>query len=85
MELPDEKVDSGIDNEFFGPTEEESEKNKFRVYKHLIVPEGCGSNLNWATLEDVTDKVNEELKKTYADKTYDLKMKEIISDLNITI
>ena len=85
MELPDEKVDSGIDNEFFGPTEEESEKNKFRVYKHLIVPEGCGSNLNWATLEDVTDKVNEELKKTYADKTYDLKMKEIINDINITI
>ena len=54
-------------------------------YKHKIVPEGCGSNLNWTTLEDVTDKVNEELKKTYADKTYDLKMKEKIEKLNLFI
>ena len=83
--LKDEKVDSGIDNEFFGPTQEEKEKNKNRVFKHQIVPEGCGSNLNWGTLEDVTDKVMEELKKTYADKTYDLKMKEKIGNLNVTI
>ena len=83
--LKDEKVDSGIDNEFFGPTKEENEANKNRGIKHQIVPEGCGSNLNWTTLEDVTDKVNEELKKTYADKTYDLKMKEKIKKLNVVI
>lgn len=83
--LKDEQVDSGIDNEFYGPTQDENEKNKFRGLKHQIIPEGCGSNLNWSTLEDVTDKVNEELKRTYADKTYDLKMKEKINNLNVTI
>ena len=85
LTLKDENVDTQIDNEFFGPTEEEKEQNLNRVFKHKIVPEGCGSYLNWATLEDVTDKVNEQLKKTYADETYDNKMKEKIKNLNIEI
>ena len=83
--LKDEQVDSGQDSEFFGPTEEEIEKNKNRGSNHQIVPEGCGSNLNWSTLEDVTDQVTQEFKKTYADKTYDLKMKEKIKNLDVVI
>lgn len=83
--LKDEKVNTGVDNEFFGPTDEEKEKNKSREFKHKIIPEGCGSSLNWETLEDVTDQVNEELKKTYADETYDNKMKEKILNLNVEI
>ena len=83
--LKDEQVDSGQDSEFFGPTQEEIEKNKSRGSKHQIVPEGCGSNLNWSTLEDVTGQVTQEFKKTYADKTYDLKMKENIKNLNVII
>jgi GTP-binding protein EngB required for normal cell division len=83
--LQENKTDEGIDSAFFGPTEEENNLNKSRGNKHLISPEGCGSSLNWATIEDVTDKVLEELKKTYSDNTYDLKMKENLNNINITI
>ena len=83
--LKEKKSDEGTDSEFFGPTQEEARQNQNRGGKHQIVPEGCGSSLNWSTLEDVTDQVLGELKKTYADKTYDLKMKENISELDIVI
>jgi GTP-binding protein EngB required for normal cell division len=83
--LKENKADEGVDSEFYGPTEEENNLNKSRGNKHLIAPEGCGSSLNWATIEDVTDKVLEELKKTYSDNTYDLKMKENLNNINITI
>lgn len=83
--LKEDKVDGGVDTEFYGPTDEEKNLNKNRGIKHLITPEGCGSSLNWSTIEDVTDKVMLELKKTYADKTYDLKMKENLNNINITI
>ena len=83
--LSETNADAGVDNEFYGPTEEENNINKNRGSKHLIAPEGCGRSLNWSTLEDVTDAVMEELKKTYADKTYDLKMKEQLNNINITI
>ena len=83
--LKEKKSDEGTDSEFFGPTQEEARQNQNRGGKHQIVPEGCGSSLNWSTLEDVTDQVLGELKKTYADKTYDLKMKENISKLDIVI
>ena len=83
--LQENKTDEGIDSAFFGPTEEENNLNKSRGNKHLISPEGCGSSLNWATIEDVTDKVLEELKKTYSDNTYDLKMKEKLNNINIII
>jgi GTP-binding protein EngB required for normal cell division len=83
--LQENKTDEGIDSAFFGPTEEENNLNKSRGSKHLISPEGCGSSLNWATIEDVTDKVLEELKKTYSDNTYDLKMKEKLNNINIII
>lgn len=83
--LKEKKSDEGTDSAFFGPTEEEKQQNQSRGSKHQIVPEGCGSSLKWDTLEDVTDKVMEELKKTYADKTYDLKMKEKINNLDIVI
>lgn len=83
--LQENKADEGVDSAFYGPTEEENNLNKSRGNKHLISPEGCGSNLNWATIEDVTDQVLEELKKTYSDNTYDLKMKENLNNINITI
>ena len=76
--LKDSNVDDSQDTEVYGTTEEEKEKNKNRIFVHKIEPEGCGSNLNWETLEDVTDMVNAELKKTFADKTYDNKMKDEI-------
>lgn len=57
--LKDEQVDTQIDNEFFRPTEEEKTQNLNRVFKHKIVPEGCGIYLNLGTLEDVTNIVNE--------------------------
>lgn len=82
--LKDEKVDTPIDNEFFGPTEEEK-KNLSLGIKHKIEREGCGSLLNWVNLEDVTDIVNEQLKKTYEDETYDNKMKEKIKNFNVEI
>ena len=83
--LKDSNIDNSQDTEFFGITPEEKEKNKNRLYVHKIEPEGCGSELNWETLEDVTDMVNAELKKTFADKTYDNKMKDQIKNLNIEI
>ena len=83
--LKDSNVDDSQDTEVYGTTEEEKEKNKNRIFVHKIEPEGCGSNLNWETLEDVTDMVNAELKKTFADKTYDNKMKDEIKNLNIEI
>ena len=83
--LSEDKVDTGTDNAFYGITEEENNINKDRGNKHLIAPEGCGSNLDWSSLEDVTDEVMKELKKTYADQTYDLKMKEQLNNINIII
>ena len=82
--LKDNEGDPGSDDPFFGLTQEES-NNKFREGKHQIIPEGCGSRLNWEMLEDVTDEVNQILKKTYADKTYDLKMKEKLQNLNVDL
>jgi hypothetical protein len=81
--LEDEKVDEGTDSEFFGITEEESKQNLNRNFVHKIQPEGCGNQLNWDSLEDVTDMVNAELKKTYHDKTYDNKMRDQIKNLKL--
>lgn len=83
--LKDEKVIESKDDVSFGLTEKEKEENKSRWDRHLIQPEGCGANLDWAKLEDVTEEVEKILKKTYADRTYDLKMKDNISELDITI
>ena len=83
MKCGNRTVDNNI--EVYGITPEEKEKNKGRIFVHKIVPVGCGSSLNWETLEDVTDMVNNVLKKTFADKTYDNKMKEQLKDLNVEI
>lgn len=84
--LKDNKEDLDSNASFFWLTEEERESNnKYREGKHQIIPEGCGSRLNWEMLEDVTNEVNQLLKKTYADKTYDLKMKEKLQSLNVDL
>ena len=55
--LINEGKDSRLCCTFFGLTQEEKERNKNNSLKHQIIPEGCGRNLNWNLLEDVTDQV----------------------------
>ena len=80
-----ESKDSRLCCPFFGLTQEEKNRNKNTSSKYQIIPEGCGRNLNWNLLEDVTNQVQKLLNKTYAEQTYDLKMKEKISEFNINI
>ena len=51
----------GEDNEFEGLTEEEKRMNMNRNGKSLIQPQGCGRNLDWTQMEDVTEEVNKRL------------------------
>ena len=55
----------GEDNEFYGLTQKEKELNIIREKegKIKINPKGCGKNLNWAEMEDVSDEVIKKLKK----------------------
>ena len=55
----------GEDNEFYGLTQKEKEINIIREKegKIKINPKGCGKNLNWAEMEDVSDEVIKKLKK----------------------
>ena len=55
----------GNDNEFYGLTEQEKEKNKIREKegKIKIEPRGCGKNINWNEMEDVSEEVLKILKK----------------------
>ncbi len=64
--------------EFTGLTSDEIEKNN-RLQnegKPLIQPLGCGNWIEWKEMEDVTEKVNQELQKIY-NSDYDTKFKEI--------
>ena len=51
----------GEDTEFEGLTEEEKRMNMNRNGKSLIQPQGCGRNLDWTQMEDVTEEVNKRL------------------------
>ena len=54
-------TNAGEDNEFEGLTEEEKRMNMNRNVKSLIQPQGCGRNLDWTQMEDVTEEVNKRL------------------------
>ena len=55
----------GEDNEFFGLTSEEIEKNKIREIqgKIKITPKGCGQSISWNEMEDVSENVLNLLKR----------------------
>ena len=54
-------TNAGQDTEFVGLTEEEKKENMNRNGKSLIKPQGCGRNLDWTQMEDVTEEVNKRL------------------------
>ena len=75
----------GQDSEFYGLTEEEKEMNKTRGNdKSKITPQGCGQQLNWSTMEDVTDKVNKQIRENFLD-THDTKVLKKMENLKIDI
>ena len=77
-------TNTGQDTEFVGLTEEEKKENMNRNGKSLIQPKGCGRNLDWTKMEDVTEEVNKRLTEISMD-TYDNKVKEKINDVKIDI
>lgn len=76
--------DRGQDKKFIGLTEEEKNLNKNRGDKCQITPQGCGNNLDWSRMEDVTDKVNQQLKDAFLE-AYDNKITETINSVKIDI
>ena len=77
-------TNAGQDTEFVGLTEEEKKENMNRNGKSLIKPQGCGRNLDWTQMEDVTEEVNKRLTEISMD-TYDNKVKEKINNVKIDI
>ena len=77
-------TNTGQDTEFVGLTEEEKKENMNRNGKSLIKPQGCGRNLDWTQMEDVTEEVNKRLTEISMD-TYDNKVKEKINNVKIDI
>ena len=77
--------DMGQDKEFYGLTPEEEEMNKTRgTDKSKIIAQGCGKQLNWSQMEDVTDFVNKQIRENFLD-THDTKVLKKIENLNINI
>ena len=77
--------DMGQDSEFVGLTKEEEEMNKTRgTDKSKIVAQGCGKQLNWSQMEDVTDFVNKQIRENFLD-THDTKVLKKMENLNINI
>ena len=76
--------DAGQDSEFVGLTEEEKILNQNRNGKCQIKAEGCGRNLDWTTMEDVTDTVNKQITEISMD-FYDNKVKEKVNTVKIDI
>lgn len=76
-----ESLDIGKDCEVFGLTEEEKQQNRDRRGKCQIKPVGCGRNINWNEMEDVTDLINRQVKEIIVD--FDSKTKEIIDRTHI--
>jgi GTP-binding protein EngB required for normal cell division len=76
--------DAGQDSEFVGLTEEEKKLNMNRNGKCLIQPQGCGRQLDWTKMEDVTDSINKRITEISMD-SYDNKVKEKINSVKIDI
>jgi GTP-binding protein EngB required for normal cell division len=76
--------DAGKDSEFVGLTEEEKQLNLNRNGKSLIQPQGCGRQLDWTKMEDVTDTINKRITEISMD-SYDNKVKEKINNVKIDI
>ena len=76
--------DAGQDSEFVGLTEEEKKLNMNRNGKCLIQPQGCGRQLDWTKMEDVTDSINKKITEISMD-SYDNKVKEKINSVKIDI
>lgn len=80
-----ESMDAGKDTEFVGLTEEEKKFNEGnRGGKSKIYPQGCGNNLDWTKMEDVTDEINKKVTEISLDN-YDSKVKEKIQNVKIDI
>jgi hypothetical protein len=78
-------MDAGKDTEFVGLTEEEKKFNEGdRGGKSKINPQGCGRNLDWSKMEDVTDEINKKVTEISLDN-YDNKVKEKIESVKIDI
>ena len=81
----DTNINVGQDSEFYGLTDEEKEMNKTRgKEKSLITPKGCGQQLNWSTMEDVTDMLNKQIRENFLD-THDTKVLKKMENLKIDI
>ena len=81
----DTNINVGQDSEFYGLTDEEKEMNKTRGKdKSLITPKGCGQQLNWSTMEYVTDMVNKQIRENFLD-THDTKVLKKMENLKIDI
>ena len=76
--------DAGQDSEFVGLTEEEKKLNMNRNGKSLIQPQGCGRQLDWTIMEDVTELINKKITEISMD-SYDNKVKEKINNVKIDI
>jgi GTP-binding protein EngB required for normal cell division len=76
--------DAGKDSEFVGLTEEEKQLNLNRNGKSLIQPQGCGRQLDWTKMEDVTELINKKITEISMD-SYDNKVKEKINSVKIDI
>ena len=72
------------DTEFVILTKYEIKFNMNRNGKSLIKPQGCGRNLDWTKMEDVTEEVIKMLTEISMD-TYDNKVKENINNVKIDI
>ena len=79
-----EDKNAGQDSEFVGLTEEEKTENLNRNGKCLIQPQGCGRQLDWTKMEDVTDLINKQLTEIEIG-FYDNKVKEKINTVKVDI
>lgn len=52
--------------------------------KCLIQPQGCGRQLDWTKMEDVTELINKKITEISMD-SYDNKVKEKINSVKIDI
>ena len=77
-------TNTGEDKEFVGLTEEEKQLNLNRNGKCLIQPQGCGRQLNWKEMEDVTDAINKQITEISLD-SYDNKVKDKINTMEVNI
>ena len=50
--------------------------------KSKIIAQGCGKNLNWSQMEDVTDMVNKQLRENFLD-THDTKIIKKMENFDI--